>query len=193
MFCLVFVLSMFVFKAVGRAILIEISLLGKNIMSDVNDNNATGAAENRVEKKYIESKSSLVSRNITVMGRRTSVRLEPEMWSAMKNISKREECTIHDLCSLIALRKKSETSLTAAIRVFLMLYYRASSTENGHDKAGHGDFQNMKRRAGMDKDWSASKMKSKSLDVSDYSVEERLSPHLKAMQNVDVANSAAQQ
>ena len=77
------------------------------------------------------NKSSLVSRNITVLGKRTSVRLEPEMWKELKNISKREGCTIHDLCSLISIRKAENTSLTAAIRVFLMLYFRAAATENG--------------------------------------------------------------
>lgn len=45
------------------------------------------------------------------------------------------------------MRKKENTSLTAAIRVFLMLYYRAASTEEGHQNAGHGDFVNMLRRA----------------------------------------------
>ena len=67
------------------------------------------------------NKSSLVSRNITVLGRRTSVRLEPEMWRAMKEIAAREKCSIHDVCSLISIRKKDNTSLTAAIRVFIML------------------------------------------------------------------------
>ena len=39
-----------------------------------------------MSKKYLEliNKSSLVSRNITVLGRRTSVRLEPEMWRELK-------------------------------------------------------------------------------------------------------------
>ena len=94
-----------------------------------------------------ETKTTLLSRNITVCGRRTSVRLEPEMWRALKEIAKREECTIHDICSLIGIRKNENTSLTAAIRVFLMLYFRASSTEQGHERAGHGDFENMKKRA----------------------------------------------
>ena len=93
------------------------------------------------------NKSSLVSRNITVLGRRTSVRLEPEMWSAMKEIAAREKCSIHDVCSLISIRKKDNTSLTAAIRVFIMLYYKASSTEEGHRSVGHGCFEQMKRRA----------------------------------------------
>ena len=68
--------------------------------------------------------STLVSRNITVSGRRTSVRLEPEMWRALKEISTRENCSIHELCTLINFRKNRRTSLTAAIRVFLMLYFR---------------------------------------------------------------------
>lgn len=91
--------------------------------------------------------SSLVSRNITIMGRRTSVRLEPEMWMALRDISKRERCTIHDICTLVYIRKSSVTSLTAAIRVFLMLYFRAAATEDGHQRAGHGNFDEMKRRA----------------------------------------------
>lgn len=94
-----------------------------------------------------ESKSTLISRNVTVIGRRTSVRLEPEMWMALKEISKREKCSIHDICGLISLRKNQNTSLTAAIRVFLMLYFRASSTEEGHSRAGHGNFEYMKQRA----------------------------------------------
>lgn len=94
-----------------------------------------------------EPKSTLVSRNITIENRRTSVRLEPEMWTALKEISKRERCSIHDLCTLVHARKKENTSLTAAIRVFLMLYFRAATTEEGHQKAGHGNIEFMKRRA----------------------------------------------
>ena len=67
-------------------------------------------------------KTTLVSRNITMRGRRTSVRLEPEMWTSLRDIAKRENCSIHDICSLISLRKNPQTSLTAAIRVFLISY-----------------------------------------------------------------------
>lgn len=91
--------------------------------------------------------SSLVSRNITIFGRGTSVRLEPEMWVALNDIAKRKKCSIHDICGLIYARKKEETSLTAAIRVFLMLYFRAAATEGGHIDAGHGDFNAMKKHA----------------------------------------------
>ena len=100
-----------------------------------------------MRKKESNQKSSLVSKNVTISGRRTSVRLEPEMWAALKEISEREQCSVHDICSLISLRKNENTSLTAAIRVFLMLYFRASSTEDGHRYAGHGNFEIMKKRA----------------------------------------------
>lgn len=124
----------------------------------------------------LENKSSLVSHNITVLGKRTSVRLEPEMWRELKNISRREHCTIHDLCSLIFLRKDKATSLTAAIRVFLMLYFRAAATEEGHGKAGHGNFSNMKRRAGMNSDWSALKV-AREMDSNDE-ITKRLAHHI---------------
>ncbi|MCB1652059.1 MAG: ribbon-helix-helix domain-containing protein [Alphaproteobacteria bacterium] len=91
-------------------------------------------------------KSSLVSRNINVSKRRTSVRLEPEMWKALEEVARREQCTIHDICTLVSGRKKEQTSLTAAIRVFIMLYFRAASTEDGHKRAGHGDFSVMRMR-----------------------------------------------
>ncbi len=94
-----------------------------------------------------EVRSTLVSRNITVLGRRTSVRLEPEMWTALRDIARREKCRIHDICSLIQIRKNPRTSLTAAIRVFLMLYYRAAATEEGHQRAGHSSYNNMIDRA----------------------------------------------
>jgi len=131
--------------------------------------------------------STLKLKNITVLGRRTSVRLEPEMWRALKNISQRERCSIHDLCSLISLRKNEDTSLTASIRVFLMLYFRAASTEQGHVQAGHGNFENMKRRAGMTSDWSA--LQHKKAQDQQNEMDARLSAPLSAaiMQSSDVA------
>lgn len=90
------------------------------------------------EKKSTEQSSTLISHNITINGHRTSVRLEKEMWLGLKDIARRESCKIHDLCSVIADRKRDNTSLTAAIRVFVMVYFQTASTENGHLRAGHG-------------------------------------------------------
>jgi predicted DNA-binding ribbon-helix-helix protein len=84
------------------------------------------------------AKSSLVSRNVTIAGHRTSVRLEPEMWNALSEICRRECATSHEICTVVSMHKPSGTSLTAAIRVFVMAYFRAASTEEGHNRAGHG-------------------------------------------------------
>lgn len=87
--------------------------------------------------------SALISRNVTVMGKRTSIRLENQMWSSLREIADREHCSIHELCSLIASRKKGDLSLTASIRIFLMLYFKAAATEEGHTRAGHGGLDRM--------------------------------------------------
>ena len=86
----------------------------------------------------LQFKSNLVSRNITVDGHRTSVRLEPEMWNGLRDICRRERLTLHQVCTFVAKAKPANSSLTAAIRVFIMAYFRAAATEDGHSKAGHG-------------------------------------------------------
>ncbi len=80
--------------------------------------------------------STLRSGNVTVDGRRTSIRLEPAMWQALREISAREGKTLHALVTEIE-RERAQSSLTAAIRVFLLDYFRAAATEEGHRRAGH--------------------------------------------------------
>jgi predicted DNA-binding ribbon-helix-helix protein len=92
---------------------------------------------NNVEKRA-PTISTLVSRNVTIASHRTSVRLEPEMWGGLSEICRRERASLHEICTSISLRKHENTSLTAAIRVFAMVYYRTAATEDGHIKAGHG-------------------------------------------------------
>jgi len=82
--------------------------------------------------------SSLVSRNLVINGKRTSARLEPDMWAALFDIVRREGRSAHEICSLIDAAKPGDCSLTAAIRVFIMAYFRAAATEEGHARAGHG-------------------------------------------------------
>jgi predicted DNA-binding ribbon-helix-helix protein len=83
-------------------------------------------------------RSTLISRNVVVSGRRTSIRLEPEMWDGLREICQRERSTVHQICTTVSLQKQDKTSLTAAIRVFVMRYFRLASTEEGHARAGHG-------------------------------------------------------
>ncbi|MBV9863003.1 MAG: ribbon-helix-helix domain-containing protein [Alphaproteobacteria bacterium] len=70
--------------------------------------------------------SSLVVRNIVVGGRRTSVRLEPLMWDALREIAAQERKTLHELVTEIARRRPAST-LTASIRVFIVDFYRAAA------------------------------------------------------------------
>ena len=81
--------------------------------------------------------STLVNRNVTVFGRRTSIRLEPVMWLALKEVCAREHMTLHDAVSAIA-GARVESSLTSSIRTYLLRYFLSAATEDGHHLAGHG-------------------------------------------------------
>jgi len=70
--------------------------------------------------------TGLVNKNIKIHNRRTSIRLEPEMWSALHEIAEQEGCSIHELCSAVEDVREDNTSFTAALRVFLMLYYKSN-------------------------------------------------------------------
>ncbi len=68
------------------------------------------------------SGSTLVNRQVRVGARRTSVRLEQDMWRALFIVSADQSKTVHELVTAID-RTRSESSLTAAIRVYLVLYF----------------------------------------------------------------------
>ena len=87
--------------------------------------------------------STLVNRNVTIRGRRTSLRLEPAMWEAFHEIAARENASVHEICSRVEYSRR-ESTLTAATRVFILVYFRAAATEQGHSLAGHG-----RRRASL--------------------------------------------
>ena len=74
--------------------------------------------------------SSLVIRNVVVGGHRTSVRLEPVMWDALQDIARRRRVTMHDLVTYID-RARTASSLTAAIRVYIVDFYRAAALPAG--------------------------------------------------------------
>jgi predicted DNA-binding ribbon-helix-helix protein len=75
--------------------------------------------------------STLVSRNVSLADRRTSIRLEPEMWDALHEICAREGRSLHDICTEID-RQRGAAALTASVRVFILNYFRAAATEEGH-------------------------------------------------------------
>lgn len=82
-------------------------------------------------------RSMLQNRNVTIDGRRTSLRLEQDVWDAFEEICERENLSIHELCTLID-RNRHNSSRTAAVRAFILSYFRNAATDSGHVKAGHG-------------------------------------------------------
>src|ERR1700733_2345692 len=72
------------------------------------------------------SPSSLTIRNVVVAGRRTSVRLEPLMWDALRDIARDRDIAVNDLVTEID-RRRSASSLTAAIRVYIVDFYRSAA------------------------------------------------------------------
>ncbi len=81
--------------------------------------------------------SALVNRNVVVNGHRTSVRLEPQMWDALREIARREGRTVHAICTE-AKRRRGPSTFAASLRVYILNYFRAAATPEGHLRAGHG-------------------------------------------------------
>ena len=90
--------------------------------------------------------STLVNRNVFIGRHRTSIRLEPAMWDSLAEICSREDMSLHEICSLIDARRQA-SSLTAAIRVFTLTYFRVAATEDGHARSGHGLLYSSRRRS----------------------------------------------
>jgi predicted DNA-binding ribbon-helix-helix protein len=89
----------------------------------------------------------LLSRNVTIAGRRTSLRLEEDMWAALTEICEREDVTLHALCSEID-KRRGGGSRTSTVRSFIVGYYRDAATEAGHSRAGHGRKAAQRRKTG---------------------------------------------
>lgn len=103
-------------------------------MSEVfsTEHNNTAHSEQNIQEEKKPLQGALISKNVRIHDRRTSVRLEPEMWSALNEIAEMEDCSIHDLCGAVHDLKGEGASFTAALRVFLMEYYRTAAKTSQH-------------------------------------------------------------
>jgi len=82
--------------------------------------------------------TTLICKNIRIDNHRTSMRLETEMWGALQEIARRERCGMNDICEHVNGSRLGGLSLTAAVRLFAIGYFREAATEDGHVRAGHG-------------------------------------------------------
>jgi predicted DNA-binding ribbon-helix-helix protein len=79
--------------------------------------------------------SSLQNRNVTIAGQRTSMRLEPEMWDALAEVCRREGLSLHSVCSDVE-QSRARGTVTSAMRVFLLRYYRQVQAPSNGPQAG---------------------------------------------------------
>lgn len=84
--------------------------------------------------------SRLINRNVNATCGRTSMRLEPEVWDALREICLREGVDLGELIHRIE-RAGDVGGRTSAVRVHVLQYFRAAATEEGHLEAGHGQAQ----------------------------------------------------
>jgi predicted DNA-binding ribbon-helix-helix protein len=68
------------------------------------------------------------------------MRLEPELWDALREICVRERQDINHLVRQIEAVGHTG-GRTSAVRVFVLQYFRAAATDPGHERAGHGVVQ----------------------------------------------------
>ena len=79
---------------------------------------------------------NLVSRNVTISGHRTSIRLERATWEALDQICSIEGKSIHDICSLIEQFRRG-SSRTSLVRAFIVTYFRAAANTGGKLQGGN--------------------------------------------------------
>jgi predicted DNA-binding ribbon-helix-helix protein len=75
-----------------------------------------------------------VIHNVVVGRHRTSVRLEPAMWDALQDIAHQQRITVHELATDID-RGRTASSLTAAIRIYIVDFYRNAALSAGQPQA----------------------------------------------------------
>ncbi len=80
-------------------------------------------------------RGKLISRNVTVDGHRTSLRLEGESWAALDQICAVEGSSVHDLCTLID-KLRQGASRTAMVRAFIVSYFRTAANAAGEMQGG---------------------------------------------------------
>jgi predicted DNA-binding ribbon-helix-helix protein len=81
--------------------------------------------------------SRLINRNVVAGRGRTSMRLEPELWDALREISRRERLDLNQLVRHIE-SLGHRGGRTSAVRVYVLQYFRAAASEDGHEAAHHG-------------------------------------------------------
>ena len=63
-------------------------------------------------------------RSVTLRGHRTSVSLEPEFWTALRDIAEEKGMPINALTAEIDTERDLEAGLATAMRLYILRYYQ---------------------------------------------------------------------
>jgi predicted DNA-binding ribbon-helix-helix protein len=74
------------------------------------------------------TKSRITKRSIVVNGKKTSVSLEDEFWSALKAIAGRRLMNLSDLVTAID-GQREHANLSSAIRLFVLAFYQGQASD----------------------------------------------------------------
>jgi predicted DNA-binding ribbon-helix-helix protein len=78
----------------------------------------------------------VVSHNLCIGPRRTSIRLDDLTWRLPCEIAPREGLAVHQLCAAIDTAKPRRLSLTVSIRLGVLQYYRDAATSCAPNATG---------------------------------------------------------
>jgi predicted DNA-binding ribbon-helix-helix protein len=78
-------------------------------------------------------KSTVIKRSVVVARRKTSISLEEEFWEGLKDIAQTDHMTVSAL--LLTVRNCHQGSLSSAVRVFVVDYYRAKASAVSPDRS----------------------------------------------------------
>jgi predicted DNA-binding ribbon-helix-helix protein len=67
--------------------------------------------------------SQLIRRNVRIENRRTSVKMEREMWEALNEICERSGRSVHEVCAEVR-RGGEGANFTSLLRVYILSWYR---------------------------------------------------------------------
>jgi len=66
-------------------------------------------------------------RNVRIGDRRTSIRLEPEMWEALGEICLSTGKDLNEICTEVYRANAGRSNFTSGLRVFIVEYYRSQA------------------------------------------------------------------
>ena len=78
-------------------------------------------------------KSLIVKCSIVLAGHKTSVSLEDEFWTTLKEIASDRRMTLSELISGID-KQRQHGNLSSALRLFVLDYYRGKAAEKPNDE-----------------------------------------------------------